>query len=199
MTGCPCPHDSTLPTMLVVKDVDVEECWAIDLYWRDATRSAIGELVFDAKYQHATRALEHLSHCVGWWARELATAMPVSQFGTADVVCPMPANPEKRPFGVPAALAVAVSEALNRPLDPSLVVKPRPTRQVKFMDGKATKARALASAFAVDGDARGKRVVIVDDVVFSGATLEAVAAALRAAGAARIMALVAAKATKGLN
>lgn len=45
---------------------------------------------------------------------------------------------------------------------------------------------------------RGKRVVIVDDVVLSGATLEPVRDRARRAGAERVMALVAAKATKGL-
>jgi ComF family protein len=43
----------------------------------------------------------------------------------------------------------------------------------------------VANAFAVRGDVRGLRLAIVDDVITTGATVNALAAALLAAGAAR--------------
>ena len=51
--------------------------------------------------------------------------------------------------------------------------------------GARQRRAGVATAFRVDRDLTGRRVAIVDDVVTTGATVNALAAALRAAGAAR--------------
>jgi predicted amidophosphoribosyltransferase len=51
--------------------------------------------------------------------------------------------------------------------------------------GAAERLENVASAFVVERDLAGARLAIVDDVVTTGATVNALAAALRGAGAAR--------------
>ena len=51
--------------------------------------------------------------------------------------------------------------------------------------GAADRHENVATAFAVQRDLAGARLAIVDDVVTTGATVNAVAAALLGAGAAR--------------
>ncbi|MCK6429821.1 MAG: ComF family protein, partial [Burkholderiaceae bacterium] len=53
--------------------------------------------------------------------------------------------------------------------------------------------RNVRGAFAARADVRGRTVVVVDDVMTTGATLDEVAAVLKRAGAARVLNLVVAR------
>jgi ComF family protein len=59
--------------------------------------------------------------------------------------------------------------------------------------GRRERRRNLEGAFACERDLRGMHVAIVDDVMTTGATIDAAASALRRAGAARVSAWVAAR------
>jgi predicted amidophosphoribosyltransferase len=198
---CPCPTSAAVPTILVVP-IEIDECWAVDLHWAGDRRTPLGDLVNHAKTYGAkpgeSDAADRLGACVAWWARQLADAVPASKIETADLVCSVPANPPKQPYNLPDRLAQAVGARLGVRFGPGLLLKTRTTDQIKFGTDKAQKLKALAGVFAVNGDVRNKVVVVVDDVVLSGATLETLAAALRASGARRVIALAATRATKGL-
>jgi ComF family protein len=59
--------------------------------------------------------------------------------------------------------------------------------------GAAMRRRSVAHAFRVERDLTGSRIAIVDDVVTTGATVNALAAKLKAAGAARCVVLALAR------
>jgi ComF family protein len=59
--------------------------------------------------------------------------------------------------------------------------------------GAAERRAGVADAFRVARDLTGRRIAIVDDVITTGATVNALAAQLRAAGAARCTAIAVAR------
>ena len=59
--------------------------------------------------------------------------------------------------------------------------------------GAMTRRSSVARAFRVRGELAGRRIAIVDDVVTTGATVNALAAELKAAGAARCVVLAVAR------
>jgi len=132
-----------------------------------------------------------------WMAR---AARPLVRPGT--VVVPVPLHWTRllrRRYNQAALLAHAVGDALLLPVSPEALVRPRRTA---FLDGHDRDARfaALRGAIAPHprkgGEVRGRPVLLVDDVMTSGATLAAATAALRAAGATEVCVLALARVAK---
>ncbi len=114
----------------------------------------------------------------------------------ADLLVPVPLHPLRlaaRRFNQSALLADGVATVWGVPADPFALVRTRATRHQVGLDQSA-RAENVRGAFALGPDAAlrlaGRRVVIVDDVFTSGATLSAVARALKRARPARIDVLV---------
>jgi ComF family protein len=115
----------------------------------------------------------------------------------ADLVVPVPLHARRladRGFNQAALLAAEVAEELRAPHAPRALVRARDTPQQATLD-RAGRLQNLTSAFAAREPARvrGRRVVLVDDVMTTGATLTACAEALLAAGAGSIAGLVVAR------
>jgi ComF family protein len=109
----------------------------------------------------------------------------------ADVVVPVPLSARRvrrRGFNQAGLLAERVAPALRGVVGDVLVREDR-TPQVGL--GAAQRLTNLAGAFrcADPAGVRGQRVVVVDDVVTTGATVSACADTLAAAGAGRVHAL----------
>ena len=106
----------------------------------------------------------------------------------ADVVAPVPLHWTRlwaRRYNQAALLGRAAAAEAKRPFLPDLLIRGKRTPPQK--SGRAARARNVAGAFSVRGrrrrDLEGRRVLLVDDVRTTGATLEGCARALKAAGA----------------
>jgi predicted amidophosphoribosyltransferase len=87
-------------------------------------------------------------------------------------------------------VAVSVGEALALPFVADAVLKAERTQQMKDMS-RDQRIGSLARALRAGGaDVRGRRILLLDDVFETGATLTRVAAILAEMGAREIRALV---------
>jgi len=117
----------------------------------------------------------------------------------AELLVPVPLHRGRlfhRRYNQAALLAQALSRISGRSAVVDALVRVRPTVPLgDFSPGE--RAATVAGAFAVRprraADLAGKRVLLIDDVMTSGATANACAAVLLAAGAAAVDVLVAAR------
>jgi len=117
-------------------------------------------------------------------ARELARALPPARF---ELVIPIPlhaARRRERGYDQAGALAEALGLALGVPCLPGALTRSRATRPQTGLDA-AGRRRNLRRAFRIQRplEMRGRRVLLVDDVITTGATFEAALAALGESGA----------------
>ena len=148
-------------------------------------------LVHDLKYGDR---LEGRASFGAWLARaggEYATQ--------ADLIVPVPLHYfrlVRRRYNQAAVLAKALSQSVRRPLAVDAVRRIRPTKSQTGLSA-AERASNLRRAFAVRNKwlprVKGAQIVLVDDVMTTGATANACARALKRAGAAEITVLTLAR------
>lgn len=121
----------------------------------------------------------------------------------ADFIAPVPLHRRRlfsRRFNQSAELARRISGLSGVSFMPDLLERMRATRPQVGLSGSARR-RNVAGAFRLRGRAKelvkGRIVVIVDDVITTGATVEACARALNAAGTAEVRVLCLARVVPG--
>ncbi len=117
-------------------------------------------------------------------------ARPLLGTHNCDLLVPVPLHPLKqreREFNQAERLARRLGQAVNLPVHTRLLQRVRPTRTQTQLS-RVERAANVRRAFAVrPGMAlHGERVVVVDDVMTTGATTNACAEALLAAGAGSV-------------
>jgi len=135
-----------------------------------------------------------------WMARAGADLL-----GDADIVVPVPlhrARLWRRRFNQSAVLAQVIAAAGGKECAPGVLHRVRATAQQVGMNA-AERDKNVRGAFAVPppqrGTVAGRRVLLVDDVYTTGATVKAATRALTRAGAMAVDVLVFARVVRGAD
>jgi ComF family protein len=151
-------------------------------------RRCLAPFAYGHPLDHLVHALKYrgqlaVGRVLGTLLGERAAALGLQ--ADVDVVLAVPLHPARhgrRGFNQSAEIGHWVARRLGRPLDPRLALRRRDTRpQVGLAVGD--RRSNLLGAFAASPAVRGLRVALVDDVTTTGRTLQALAEALREAGA----------------
>ena len=149
-----------------------------------------GTMVRNLKYRGVRRLAEPMG-------RAMASAFKPLQPTGVDCVAPVPMHPRRlsqRGFNHAALLAAQAADRLELPVLEALERVRDTSQQARLQD--AERRVNVRDAFAVRGDMRGRRVLLVDDVCTTGATANACADALLAGGVEAVYLLCFAKARK---
>jgi predicted amidophosphoribosyltransferase len=149
--------------------------------------------------QDVIRRFKYQRHWrLGWWLAMEMARMAQAAFPLTDLaaIAPVPSHWfTRRITSVRAAeqLARWVARALERPYTPHLLRQVRWTRPQTRLSWRARVLNVRGAFAAQTRLARDRGVLLIDDVLTSGATTNACALALRAAGATQVFVLTAAR------
>lgn len=151
-------------------------------------RTREGRLIEAAKERGDDAAVALLADDVAAWAADLAEA-------TGCIVVPIPPSPN-RPNRLVPAVAAALGSVWSAPVV-AAVERYAVTPRLRDLEPVDRPEAAAAADYRVVASLAGADVVLVDDVVLTGTTLEHVASVLRAEGVGRVRAVALARARRG--
>lgn len=185
------PSLSSLNVIPLMGDFDLG--YALGQYseWVGAhtDKTQIGRLLHRLKYQ--------FDQTSGIILADLATELINSRnlFKSSDLMVTVPPSFTSRPFDPVSFLAEKVSFGTGIRWEMDLIKRTRITKLQKRILDKETKKENVISTFRLDNPLRifGKKILLLDDLYDSGATMNQISQILRQAQADKIFVLVLAK------
>jgi len=181
---CGLPYEGEMTTRF-----ECSNCREMELHFQSARAAVVaGKRVLDVihryKYQRALWFEPFLADLL------VRAAVPALIAEPWDMIVPVPLHPLKkreREFNQAGRLAACLGAATGIAVDTRLLRRVEPTRTQTLLT-RRQRAANVRNAFAVRPGCQldGERVIIVDDVLTTGATTSACARALQKAGAGEI-------------
>jgi len=151
-------------------------------------------------FKHGDR-LDHAPAFARWLER---TGRPL--FADIDLMVPVPLHRWRlwrRRYNQSSVLAERLGKLSQRPHDPLILERSRATKSQGEMASAKARRRNVLGAFRVPKEKRdqikSRRILLIDDVFTTGATLDACARALKRAGAERVDALTLARVVRPVS
>ena len=148
----------------------------------------VDSLIQSLKYAHRLASADFLGRAL------VQIATPLSP----DLILPVPLSPARlaeRGFNQAMEIARPLAQALGVPLEIRHIHRRRDTAPQASLPWKE-RTKNIRHAFECDIDLTGKTILVVDDVMTTGATLDELARTLKAHGASRVENRVLARALK---
>jgi ComF family protein len=134
----------------------------------------------------------------GWFAHQLQQR--VGKVGDVDLIVPLPLHPERlaeRGFNQAAEIAKTMSRFSGVAMDAQLARRVRNTAPQTELPWRE-RAQNMRQAFSCERDLAGLSIVVIDDVMTTGATLNEFARTLKRSGARRVQNWVVARTPHGV-
>ncbi len=181
---CGLPYDGAITTRF-----ECSNCQGMDLHFRFARSAVVADgVTLEVIHRYKYR-------CALWFEPFLAdlllrAAGPELRGEDWDVIVPVPLHPARkreREFNQAERIAARLGEALRIPVNAQVIRRVEPTRTQTQLTREERAANVRKSFALCNGDElKDARVILLDDVLTTGATTSACARVLRQAGAADV-------------
>ena len=156
---------------------------------------------YDDSLRAAVLFLKTTPRISGAISEKLFDTYVSSDLSTADLVIPMPLSKRRqfeRGFNQALILAEGFAEIAKIPVDPLSLERKKHTKKSRASMDVKGRRDTVANAFRVRRKTKieEKKILLIDDVMTTGATCSMAAKALKKAGAKRVEILTAARASK---
>ncbi len=152
--------------------------------------SMIGRLLHDLKYNFIEESLKPLEKFFSVFLEQHA-----SFFSAYDVLVPVPLHPRRfaeRGFNQSEKIVCLFEKQIHIPIEPLLIRSTYTCPQVGM--SSLERKKNVQGIFSLNGSAKAKRIILVDDVYTTGSTLQECAKVLRENGAKEVLGLSIARA-----
>jgi len=147
------------------------------------TRSPLGDLLYRLKNGGDQAVVPEITETVAAFLKGWGPQV--------DAIVPVPPSNTRRKHQPVIALAQALGQTIGVPVCEDCVTKVKSTAQLKDVFDFAKRSEILTGAFGVAAaKTSGKRLLLIDDLYRSGATVSTIAQLLLTAGAARAVYLL---------
>lgn len=148
----------------------------------ETVRTEMGELLYRLKYKEDATVLPDLVDGASWFVRRWGA--PVTG------IVPVPPTNARRRLQPVILLAEAMGRELQIPVLENAIRRTKQYAELKNVQDPEERRRLLEGAFEVNAArVRGHRLLLLDDLYRSGATMNAIGEALVSAGAEGVYAL----------
>jgi ComF family protein len=181
---CGLPYEGAITTRF-----ECSNCREMDLHFRFARSAVVAdgvtlEVIHRYKYQRALWFEPFLADLL------LRATLPELRQGDWDMIIPVPLHPTKkreREFNQAERIAALLGRTMDLPVNTKAIRRVEPTRTQTQLT-REQRAANVRKAFALRNgdDLAGTRVIVLDDVLTTGATTSACARVLRQAGVADV-------------
>jgi competence protein ComFC len=140
----------------------------------DTVRSPLGELVYRLKYKGDKGA-------IGSIVEAITGFMKTSDINP-EVVVPMPPSKLQRSFQPVIEMGTELAKTLGITFDSTSLKKAKSTPQMKDVGDFSARVATLEAAFVSERDLEGRIVLLLDDLIQSGATMNVASRTLKDQG-----------------
>ncbi|MBE6038725.1 MAG: ComF family protein [Anaerofustis stercorihominis] len=165
-------------------------CATSDAYWDDAVCSFVyaypaDNIIHEMKYRNYPDIAEYLGK---YLSKDFTEKCTTHDFDAITFVPSSEAKMLERGYNQAELLANTLGDALNIPVEGFLIDNGESVHQVGLSGSQRAENAKGRFSLADNADVRGKKIIVVDDVITTGSTMNSCSKALKEGGAIYILA-----------